>query len=87
MDKEKTKCIKIDLNNIERIKYKVLIDRNISHGELNLVINEEQNYFRLKKRTRQKDNQLSDIEHDGSIEHVNKIRQNERQSIKLKIEV
>lgn len=40
-----------------------------------------------KKRTTQKDNQLSDIEQDGSIEHVNKIGQNERQSIKLKIDV
>ena len=54
MGKEKIKCIKIDLNSIERIKYKVLIDRNISRGELNLVINEERNYFRLKKKNHAK---------------------------------
>ena len=31
-----------------------IIDSNISHEELTLVINEDQNYFRLKKASEQK---------------------------------
>ena len=48
---------------------KVLIDSGISHEEFTLVINEEQNYFRLKESIRSKDDQLSDIERDRLIEH------------------
>ena len=90
---KKIKHIKIDLlarnklNSSEKIIPKALIDLKISHRQFNLVTNEEQNYFRLKKSIRAKDDQLSDIEQDGLIENGKRIGQNERKSIKLKIEV
>ena len=58
-----------------------------------LLINEEQNHFRLKESVRAKDNQQGDIEGDKLIKHGKRIeideilRQNERQSLKLVTEV
>ena len=63
---------------------KVIADSNTSHENFILVINEEQNYFRLKESIRSKDNQLSNIEWNRLIEHGKSIGQNERQSLKLK---
>ena len=40
---------------------------SISHEEFMLVINEEQNYFRLKETVRTKDSQRSDMERDRLI--------------------
>ena len=37
------------LNSIEKIISESLIDSDISQDEFTLVINEEQNYFRLKE--------------------------------------
>ena len=56
------------MNSIETILSKVLLDSVISHDEFNLVINEEQNHFKLKENIRVKDNQLRDIERDRLIE-------------------
>ena len=59
-EKEKNKHRKITLlagsklNNIEKIISKALIDSDISYDEFTLVINEEQNYFRLKRNIRAK---------------------------------
>ena len=52
-----------------------------------LVINEEQNHFRLKESIRSKDEQLNDFERDRLIEHGKKIKQSERLSLKLKTDV
>lgn len=52
---------------------KALIDSNISNQEFTLVINKEQNQFRLKESIRTKDDQLSDIEQDRFIEHVKEL--------------
>ena len=38
-----------ELNSIEKMKSKALIDSDISHDAFPLVVNEEQNNFRLKK--------------------------------------
>ena len=67
------------LNSIEKGTYKELIDSDISH--------EERSYFRLKENIRAKDNDLGDIEKDRLIEYNKGMRQNERQSLKLKIKV
>ena len=81
------------MNSIEKIISKALIDSDISHEELRLVIKEEQNYLRLKESIQKKDSQLDDIERDRLIEHgkrtgINeKLKQNERQSLKFKTEV
>ena len=81
------------MNSIEKIISKALIDSDISHEELRLVIKEEQNYLRLKESIQKKDSQLGDIERDRLIEHgkrtgINeKLKQNERQSLKFKTEV
>ena len=45
------------LNRIGKIISKALIDFGISHQYLTLVINEEQNYFKLKANSRAKDDQ------------------------------
>ena len=57
----------------KKIICKALIDSNISNQEFTLVINKEQNQFRLKKNIRTKDDQLSDIEQDRFIEHVKEL--------------
>ena len=81
------------LNSIEKIISITIIDSDISHDEFTLVINEEQNYFRLKESKRAKDNQLGNIEPDRLTEQskrigMNKIlKQNEGQSLKLKTAV
>lgn len=46
----------------------------------------EQKYVRLKEGIRAKDDKLTDIDQERQIEHANRVRQNERQSIKLKID-
>ena len=51
------------------------------------MINERQNYFRLKGSIRAKDNQLCDIEQNRLIEHGERIGQNERQHLKLKTNI
>ena len=48
------------------------------------MINEEQNYFRLKESIRAKGDQLSDIERDRLIEHGKRVGQNERLNTKTK---
>ena len=68
----------------KKIISKALIDYNISHEEITPVINEEQNYFRLKESIRAKDDQLSDIERDRLIEHGKRVGQNERLNKKTK---
>ena len=65
-----------ELNSIEKIISKALIDSVISHGEFAVAFNEEQNYRILKDSIRAKDDQLGDIESDRLIDHRKKIRQN-----------
>ena len=72
------------MNSIEKIISKALIDPDLSHEEFILVINKEQNYFRLKESIRAKDDQLSDIERDRLIEHGKRVGQNERLNKKTK---
>ena len=74
------------LNSIEKIS-KALIGSDISHEEFILLINEEENYFRLKESIMAKDDQLSDIGQGRFIEHSERFGQNERQSVKLKTDV
>ena len=45
---------KSKLRGIEKVKSKAMINSNISHEEFTLVVNEEQNYFRLKESIREK---------------------------------
>ena len=52
-----------------------------------LLINEEQNYFGLRKNINLKDNQLGNIERHRLIEHGKKFGQNERQGLKHKTDV
>ena len=66
---------------------KTLIDSDISRDKFTLVINEKQNYFRLKGSIRAKDNQLGDIEQNRLLEHGKRIWQNERQHLKLKTNI
>ena len=81
------------MNNIEKTISKALTDSDFSHEEFPLVINDEQNYLRLKKIIIIKDSQLDDIERDILIEHNKRIgidqilKQNERQSLKRKTDV
>ena len=51
-----------------------MIDSDISREELTLVINEEQNYFKLTENIRKKANQLGDIEEKRSIGHGKRMR-------------
>ena len=74
------------LNSIEKIS-KALISSAISHEEFILLINKEENYFRLKESIRAKDDQLSNIEQGRFIEHSERFGQNKRQSVKLKTDV
>lgn len=75
------------LNSIERIVSKLLIDSNISHAEFTLVINKEQNYFRIKESIRAKDDQLTEVEWNKLIDHGKRIEKNQRISLKLKTDV
>ena len=61
------------MNSIEKVISKVLIDSEISHKELMLVIHEKQNHVRLNGRIRTKDSQLSDIVRGRLTEHGKKI--------------
>ena len=65
-----------------------MIPSDISLNEFTLVINEEWNNFRLKKRIWIKDDQLTDIERSESIEHDKMIGHNEgKESLNLKTDV
>ena len=75
------------LNSIENIVAKLLIDSNISHEEFTLVINKEQNYFRIKESIRAKDDQLTEVEWNKLIDHGKRIEKNQRISLKLKNDV
>ena len=57
---------------------------NISQEEFKLDSDDDQIYFILNESIRAKDYQLSDIEHYRLTEHRKRIRQNEKQSLKLK---
>ena len=76
-------------NSIENIISKALIDFDGNHDEFMLVINEETNYLRLKESIKTK----NDAEWEILIERGKKIgideivKQNERQSLELKIKV
>lgn len=76
-------------NSIENIISKALTDFDGNHDEFMLVINEETNYLRLKESIKTK----NDAEWEILIERGKKIgideivKQNERQSLELKIEV
>ena len=76
-------------NSIENIISKARIDFDGNHDEFMLVINEETNYLRLKESIKTK----NDAEWEILIERGKKIgideivKQNERQSLELKIEV
>ena len=70
------------LNSIKKIS-KGLIDSDVIHDKVTLVIKEYQNYFWLKERIREKD-QLSDNECNRLIEHDKSIGQIERLSLELK---
>ena len=75
------------LNSIEHIISKALIDSDISHEEVKLMINEEQNWFRPKESIRANDVQLSDIERDRSIGNGKRVLQSERLGLQLKTNV
>ena len=81
------------LNTIEKIMSKALMDSDMSHEEFMLVINEKQNFLRLKETIKRKDSQLGDIKRDRLIQHgknngINELlKQNERPSLKLKTEI
>ena len=53
-----------------------MIDSNVSHGELTLVINEDHNYFMVEKSIRAKGDELSDNERNRLIENGKRIGQN-----------
>ena len=57
------------LNTIEKIMSKALMDSDMSHEEFTLVINEKQNFLRLKESIKRKDSQLGDIKRDRLIQH------------------
>ena len=65
----------------------------MSHEEFTLVINEKQNFLRLKESIKRKDSQLGDIKRDRLIQHgknneINELlKQNERPNLKLKTEI
>ena len=67
-----------------------MIDSGTGQDEFTLVINEEHNCFMLKESFRAKYNQLGDFERERLIEHGKRIgideilKQNERQSLKLR---
>ena len=81
------------LNTIEKIMSKALMDSDMSHEEFTLVINEKQNFLRLKESIKRKDSQLGDIKRDRLIQHgknneINELlKQNERPNLKLKTEI
>ena len=81
------------LNTIEKIMSKALMDSDMSHEEFTLVINEKQNFLRLKESIKRKDSQLGDIKRDRLIQHGKNngiselLKQNERPSLKLKTEI
>lgn len=75
------------LDNIERIISIALIDSDVSHEEFTLVINKEQNYFRIKESIRAKDDQLTEVEWNKLIDHGKRIEKNQRISLKLKTDV
>ena len=69
------------------------MDSDMSHEEFTLVINEKQNFLRLKESIKRKDSQLGDIKRDRLIQHGKNngiselLKQNERPSLKLKTEI
>ena len=69
------------------------MDSDMSHEEFTLVINEKQNFLRLKESIKRKDSQLGDIKRDRLIQHgknnkINELlKQNERPNLKLKTEI
>ena len=81
------------LNTLEKIMSKALMDSDMSHEEFTLVINEKQNFLRLKESIKRKDSQLGDIKRDRLIQHgknneINELlKQNERPNLKLKTEI
>ena len=81
------------LNTIEKIMSKALMDSDMSHEKFTLVINEKQNFLRLKESIKRKDSQLGDIKRDRLIQHgknneINELlKQNERPNLKLKTEI
>ena len=81
------------LNTIEKIMSKALMDSDMSHEEFTLVINEKQNFLRLKESIKRKGSQLGDIKRDRLIQHGKNngiselLKQNERPSLKLKTEI
>ena len=71
------------LNSLEQIVSKALINSDISHEELALLINEEENYFRLKERIRKKNiydvtlkgmNQYNTLERLGLLKWLSKMK-------------
>ena len=78
------------LNTIEKTS-KGLIEFEVSHDEFTLVINEDQNYFRLKESIRPKEDCLGDIDRDRLTEHSKRIRinkiLNENESLKLRTDM
>ena len=48
---------------------KALIDSDINHDVFTLVINEEQNYFRLEESIRPKDDQMNGIKREKLMVH------------------
>lgn len=56
------------LNTTEKIMSKALMDSDMS-DEFTLVINEKQNFLRLKESIRRKDSQLGGIKRDRLIQH------------------
>ena len=81
---------RIKLSSIKRIICKALTD---IHEEFTLVINKERNYLRLKNSIITKNSLQGDVEKDRLIEHGNRIgiheilKQNDRESLKLKTKV
>ena len=78
------------LNTIEKTS-KGLIEFEVSHDEFTLVINEDQNYFRLKESIRPKEDYLGDIDRDRLTEHSKGIRinktLNKNESLKLRTDM
>ena len=75
------------LKTVSKITSKGLRGCNINNEEFTLVINEQQNRFRLKGSIRAKEDQLSGIEQDRLIEHGKSIEQNESASLKIETDI
>ena len=73
------------MNRLEKSKAPMV--SNINLDEFTLVINEEENYCRLKKNIRAKYDQFGDIERDKLNKRCKIIQQNKKQSFKIKTKV